>query len=109
LFISLHVYGGLAAPLAVIAVLLLAAALGLYYALAAAGAWHWGRAGPLAAASVWNSTATRVRASGWHRGMSSLVFLAAMMAATRAMPRTSPFLALPLSISARVAGNIWCS
>lgn len=36
LFISMHVYGGLAAPLAVLAVLLLAGALSLYYALAAA-------------------------------------------------------------------------
>lgn len=36
LFISMHVYGGLAAPLAAIAVLALAAFLGLYYALAAA-------------------------------------------------------------------------
>jgi len=35
MFISMHVYGGLAAPLAAIAVLLLAAGLGLYYALAA--------------------------------------------------------------------------
>ena len=39
LFISMHVYGGLPAPLAVIAVLGLAAGLGLYYA-AAAGAWR---------------------------------------------------------------------
>jgi len=36
LFISLHTYGGLAAPLAAMAVLLLAAALGLYYAAACA-------------------------------------------------------------------------
>lgn len=36
LFISLHVYGGLAAPLTVLAVVLLAALLGLYYAAAAA-------------------------------------------------------------------------
>jgi apolipoprotein N-acyltransferase len=35
LFISMHVYGGLAAPLAVIAVLLLAGFVALYYALAA--------------------------------------------------------------------------
>jgi len=34
LFISLHAYGGLAAPLAVLAVLLFCAALALYYALA---------------------------------------------------------------------------
>ncbi|RZL45393.1 MAG: apolipoprotein N-acyltransferase, partial [Variovorax sp.] len=36
LFISLHTYGGLAAPLAVLAVLALAAALALYYAVACA-------------------------------------------------------------------------
>jgi apolipoprotein N-acyltransferase len=36
MFISMHVYGGLAAPLAAIAVLALAAFLALYYALAAA-------------------------------------------------------------------------
>jgi apolipoprotein N-acyltransferase len=36
LFISMHFYGGLPAPLAVLAVFALAAALGLYYALAAA-------------------------------------------------------------------------
>ncbi len=36
LFISMHVYGGLAAPLAALAVVALAGALGLYYAAAAA-------------------------------------------------------------------------
>ena len=36
LFISLHVYGGLAAPLTVLAIVLLAALLGLYYATASA-------------------------------------------------------------------------
>ncbi|WP_084181448.1 apolipoprotein N-acyltransferase [Polaromonas glacialis] len=36
LFISLHVYGGLAAPLTVLAIVLLAALLGLYYAAASA-------------------------------------------------------------------------
>ncbi|MDB5860350.1 MAG: lnt [Ramlibacter sp.] len=40
LFISMHVYGGLATPLAVVAVLGLAAFLGLYYA-AACGAVRW--------------------------------------------------------------------
>jgi len=38
LFVSMHVYGGLAAPLAAAAVLLLAGFLALYYALAA---WLW--------------------------------------------------------------------
>lgn len=41
LFISMHVYGGLAAPLAAAAVLLLAGFLALYYALAA-GLWRAG-------------------------------------------------------------------
>ncbi|KAF1018876.1 MAG: Apolipoprotein N-acyltransferase [Paracidovorax wautersii] len=41
LFISMHVYGGLAAPLAVAAVLALAAFLALYYALAAALWARW--------------------------------------------------------------------
>jgi apolipoprotein N-acyltransferase len=36
LFISMHIYGGLAAPLAAVAVMALAGALGLYYAAAAA-------------------------------------------------------------------------
>jgi apolipoprotein N-acyltransferase len=41
LFISMHIYGGLAAPLAVLAVLALAGALGLYYADATAAFVHW--------------------------------------------------------------------
>lgn len=45
LFISMHTYGGLPAPLAVLAVLALAAFLGAYYALVA-GAWQrWRRQG----------------------------------------------------------------
>jgi hypothetical protein len=57
LFISMHVYGGLPAPLAVAAVLALAAFLGSYYAVAA---WGWHRLRPAGAAggalvfsSVW--------------------------------------------------------
>ncbi len=56
LFISMHVYGGLAAPLAVAAVLLLAASLGLYYALASALAWWLGRT------AVWRAV---VFAAAW--------------------------------------------
>ena len=41
LYISMHVYGGLAAPLAALAVLALAAALGLYYAMAGALYQRW--------------------------------------------------------------------
>ncbi len=41
LFVSMHTYGGLAAPLALLAVLALAAGLGLYYAAAMAWLWRW--------------------------------------------------------------------
>ncbi|TNF58019.1 MAG: apolipoprotein N-acyltransferase [Burkholderiales bacterium] len=41
LFISMHVYGGLPAWLAVLAVLALASALSLYYAFAAFAMWTW--------------------------------------------------------------------
>jgi apolipoprotein N-acyltransferase len=41
LFISMHTYGGLAAPLAVLAVLALAAFLGVYYAVAGGVFWRW--------------------------------------------------------------------
>ncbi len=58
LFISMHTYGGLAAPLAVTAVLALAAALGLYYALAGCWFWRWRHAAPwrqgLAFAALWS-------------------------------------------------------
>lgn len=53
LFISMHVYGGLAAPLAALAVLALAAFLGIYYAGAGALYQRLGRAGVLQAALVW--------------------------------------------------------
>ena len=41
LFVSMHRYGGLPAPLAVLGVLALAGALALYYGLAAALFWRW--------------------------------------------------------------------
>jgi len=70
LFISMHTYGGLAAPLAAVAVLALAAALGLYYAAACAlfvafapARWAW-RA--LFFAALW-TTAELVRGS-WFTG-----------------------------------------
>ena len=58
LFISMHTYGGLAAPLAVIAVAGLAAFLGLYYA-AAAGLFAWAaggsrRWGAIVFAALWS-------------------------------------------------------
>ncbi|MET3497649.1 apolipoprotein N-acyltransferase [Variovorax boronicumulans] len=70
LFISMHTYGGLPAPLAAIAVLALAAALGLYYA--AAAAWFVVRgpkgriAGALVFAALW-TLAELVRGS-WFTG-----------------------------------------
>src|SRR5437879_3967640 len=42
-------------------------------------------------------------ASGWHSGIKSDVRLAAMMPAMRAVPSTSPFLALPERINSSVA------
>ncbi len=45
LFVSMHVYGGLPAPLAVLGVLALAGVLALYYALASALYWRWRAAG----------------------------------------------------------------
>ncbi|TSE33678.1 apolipoprotein N-acyltransferase [Tepidimonas charontis] len=57
LFISMHTYGGLAAPLALVAVLALAAFLALDYGLLAALWWRWrGRSGvpaALAFAAAW--------------------------------------------------------
>ncbi len=41
LFVSMHTYGGMAPPLAGLAVLALALALGVYYAAAAGLCWHW--------------------------------------------------------------------
>lgn len=58
----------------------------------------------LAASSVSNDTVTRVMGSGWHSGIRSEVRLLAWMAAMRATPSTSPFLAVPPVISASVAG-----
>ena len=55
LFISMHTYGGLAAPLAALAVLALAAALALYYALAGGLWWGWRHAGVLVQALVFAS------------------------------------------------------
>jgi apolipoprotein N-acyltransferase len=53
LFISMHTYGGLPAPLAAIAVLALAAALGLYYAAPPRGSWCAARRG--ASLARWSS------------------------------------------------------
>ncbi|TSE30751.1 Apolipoprotein N-acyltransferase [Tepidimonas thermarum] len=57
LFVSMHTYGGLAAPLAAAAVLALAAFLALDYAVAAGLWWRWRAAAPvarvLAFAALW--------------------------------------------------------
>lgn len=57
LFIALHTYGGLPSMLAVVAVIALAAALGLYYALAGWLFWRWRGASPalqsVGFASLW--------------------------------------------------------
>ena len=55
LFISMHVYGGLAAPLAAIAVLALAAFLGTYYAAACAAFTVLGRGGSVLQAVLFAS------------------------------------------------------
>src|SRR5712671_2046579 len=52
------------------------------------------------------STAILESASGWQSGMSSCVFLPAMMPAMRAAPSTSPFLASPLSTRSSVEAVI---
>src|SRR3569623_904937 len=56
--------------------------------------------------SVVMSSATLERASGWHNEMRSEVRFAAMIPATRAMPSTSPFLALPSTMSLSVSALI---
>ena len=42
--------------------------------------------------------------SGWHMGISSLVFFAAITPATRAQASTSPLAALPSTMRANVSG-----
>jgi apolipoprotein N-acyltransferase len=70
LFVSMHRYGGLAAPLAALAVGVLAAALALYYALALAAfaRWRTGQAGWDAAwfAACW--TAAELARASWFTG-----------------------------------------
>src|SRR3954463_12082885 len=57
--------------------------------------------GSVASGSI--STVTFDSARGWQSGISSAVRLAAMMPAMRAVPSTSPFLALPDTIRSSVA------
>src|SRR3954447_11067241 len=61
---------------------------------------------PGTAASGSISTATLVSSSGWQSGISSCVFLAAMIPAMRAAPSTSPLRASPARIVCSVAGRI---
>src|SRR5262245_29163369 len=58
---------------------------------------------PGSLASAVMSSSTLESASGWQRGISSEVRFAAMMPAMRAVPSTSPFLALPETTSSSVA------
>ncbi len=70
LFISMYTYGGLAAPLAALAVLALAAFLALYYA-AACAAWRaLGRMGPLMGATVFAAawTLAELARGNWFTG-----------------------------------------
>src|SRR6185295_5905840 len=53
-----------------------------------------------------NSTLTEVSATGWQSGTSSEVFFAAWIAAMRATPSTSPFLAVPDATISSVAGSM---
>ena len=70
LFIALHTYGGLSAALAVVALVVLAAALGLYYALAAA-CYNWlaprsAQLGALVFAALW--TVAELARGNWLSG-----------------------------------------
>jgi apolipoprotein N-acyltransferase len=76
LFVAMHTYGGLPAVLAVLAVVTLAAALGLYYALACALWWRLAQKNPrkaaLAFAAVWTlaelARGTWLTGFGWGAG-----------------------------------------
>src|SRR5262245_47362163 len=61
---------------------------------------------PVGSREASNSTVAFVIASGWQSGINSCVFFAAMMPAMRAVASTSPFLAVPVSMSASVSGPI---
>src|SRR5215218_5549661 len=61
---------------------------------------------PIPSSSMANAIFTLVSISGWHIGISSGVFLAAMMAATCATASTSPLAARPSRIRATVSGCI---
>ena len=76
LFVAMHTYGGLPAVLAVLAVVALAAALGLYYALACALWWRLAQKNPrqaaLAFAALWTvaelARGTWLTGFGWGAG-----------------------------------------
>jgi len=73
LFVAMHTYGGLAAPLAIAAVFALAAALSLYYACACYLFWRWASPAsvfaPILFASLWTmaelARATWLTGFGW--------------------------------------------
>lgn len=58
LFVAMHSYGGLAAPLALLAVLALACALSVYYAVAGWLVWKWGAGRPASTAILFATTWT---------------------------------------------------
>ena len=76
LFVAMHIYGGLPAVLAVVSVVALAAALGLYYALACALWWRLAQKNPrtagLAFAALWTiaelARGTWLTGFGWGAG-----------------------------------------
>jgi len=70
LFISMHTYGGLAAPLAALAVLALAAFLSLYYAAACASFWALGRSAMAGSAFVFAAswTLAELARNSWFTG-----------------------------------------
>ena len=70
LFISMHTYGGLAAPLAAAAVLALAAFLGLYYAAVGAVFWRWRDASVLVQVAVFSAlwTLAELARGSWFTG-----------------------------------------
>jgi apolipoprotein N-acyltransferase len=70
LYVSMHTYGGLHALLTVAAVVALAAALGLYYAIACAAFWHLSQKGLWMAAGVFAAawTAAEMARGTWLTG-----------------------------------------
>jgi apolipoprotein N-acyltransferase len=105
LFVAMHSYGGLPAAIAVLAVLGLAGALGMYYAAATALCWKLGRARPawlaLAFAAVW--TMAEMARGTWFTG-----FGWGAMAYAHSQGPLSPWIAL-LGAYGVGALAVWCA